>query len=733
MRAVVILALLTASAVAAPVRGVVTAQATGRPIVGATVFTDRGALAVTDEDGYFSLELTPDDHSITVAASGYASRSVAASDALLRIALTESASDEVIEVSGKAPEETKPLSYQLRADEVSLVPGTGNDILRATQALPGVSRIPYSFGGLVLRGTSPRDTEVYLDGIEVPIAFHFGGLTSFYPTSMLSELAVTSGGFDVEYGRAEGGVVTLTTREPRTDRWRVGGKLGLLDSGAVAEGPVAGGGVLVGVRYSYFDSVVGPFVSDDLPLPSWWDAQLRGSFGDPTHLGRVTPLLFLSIDRVANQTSGAVGAPEQVAITTMFVRVAAPYVRQWGPVSLKLVPWLGTNWLAFENTNEGNRETFKRPMYPGGARATLTRDYGWGHLRGGIDTNGGYLSHSQYGFTGDGQGPMQSNGTSTVSWFDMALWSEARIKLDGERFAVKPGVRLDYFGLSNEWVVDPRINIHQKLSSMLTLRQAVGRFHQPPIPGDVDPMDGNPALDSSYFDQASLGIDADFGNAMASVTGFVGYGKRLGVRVANPMRPDDDYEPDTGGLGPTFEMLLEKQLGFAFYRDNRGRGRSAGIELMVKANIGRWFGMVAYTLSKAERNDDHGWHPFELDQRHNLNVIGSVAVERWRFGARVQVVTGNPYTPTTCSALGDPLSCASSPWAGRLPTFFQLGVRADRRWTRCYGDLVLFIDIQNATNYANVEGRNFDETLMRDTDMPGLPIMPFVGLELIPR
>ena len=44
-----------------------------------------------------------------------------------------------------------------------------------------MARIPYSFGGLVLRGTSPRDTAVFLDGIEVPIAFHFGGVTSFYP------------------------------------------------------------------------------------------------------------------------------------------------------------------------------------------------------------------------------------------------------------------------------------------------------------------------------------------------------------------------------------------------------------------------------------------------------------------------------------------------------------------------------------------------------------------------
>src|SRR4029078_4467603 len=99
-----------------------------------------------------------------------------------------SSGSEVIEVTGKAPEQTKPLSYQLTGDEIRFLPGAANDILRAAQVLPGVSRIPYSCGVLVLRGTSPRDSAVFLDGIEVPIAFHFGGITSFYPGYMLDSL-----------------------------------------------------------------------------------------------------------------------------------------------------------------------------------------------------------------------------------------------------------------------------------------------------------------------------------------------------------------------------------------------------------------------------------------------------------------------------------------------------------------------------------------------------------------
>jgi outer membrane receptor protein involved in Fe transport len=180
--------------------------------------------------------------------------------------------------------------------------------------------------------------------------------------------------------------------------------------------------------------------------------------------------------------------------------------------------------------------------------------------------------------------------------------------------------------------------------------------------------------------------------------------------------------------------LLEKQLGFSFYRRNDGRARAYGLEVLVKHSRGRLFGMIAYTLSVAERTDYPpvvfgAWRPFELDQRHNLNLAGSIALTHWRLGARVQIVSGNPYTPTFCDING----CIPHPWADTLPTFFQLDLRADRRWHRCWGDINLYFDIQNATNYANVEGREFDGSLMMDRDIPGLPIVPFIGLEFTPR
>ena len=68
------------------------------------------------------------------------------------------------------------------------------------------------------------------------------------------------------------------------------------------------------------------------------------------------------------------------------------------------------------------------------------------------------------------------------------------------------------------------------------------------------------------------------------------------------------------------------------------------------------------------------------------------------------------------------------PWSRRLPDFFQLDVRIDKRFVYNQWMLALYADIQNATNYGNVEGvsNNFDYT--EEQFLYGLPIIPSLGI-----
>ncbi len=730
-RRVVVLACSCVCAVAsaAPqlriVRGNVIDRVTHQPI-GAAIVLGARTSATSAADGSFAIAVAADERELAVTAAGYALQSVQLESDLVTVEL-DPASNEAIEVSGRAPDAPKPQAHVLTADEIRVLPGSGDDILRAAQALPGVARLPYSFGGIVLRGSSPRDNDVFLDGIDVPLAFHFGGLTSFFPSSMLADLKVINGGFDAMYGRAQGGIVELTSREPRTDAWRLGGSVGLLDSSIWAEGPVQDGGILFGIRRSYFDVVGTAFVPDSIPLPSYLDAQVKTSFGDPERNGRITPMLFASLDQVSITSDGSNGHQDTTDLTAFFIRAGVPYLRQWGPLSLRAVAWLGADSLDFHSVTDGDSESFSRPTYPGGARADLTRDTSWGDVRGGVDLEGGYVSHSEQGLGEPGDILQQTNGNTTLWFVDAAVWSDARFDLANGRISFKPGVRVDRFGLSHESALDPRLAIREQLTDWLVMRETLGRYHQPPTPGDVDPNGGNPELRSSYYDQSALGLDAELGGGwQASVTGYYNVGHDLGVAIGQA----GPQFSDLGALGPTLELLLEKQLGLAIYRENIGRALDRGVELSIKRTTDKWLWMLSYTLAYADRTDDPavliGWRPFELDQRHNLNLIASRRLGgNWTLGARVQLVSGMPYTPAQLADEGP-----APPFSANLPIFFQLDLRADHRWHRSWGDINFYADIQNATDYSNVEGRELSDGV--EKDIPGLPIAPFVGVEWIP-
>ena len=216
------------------------------------------------------------------------------------------ASGEVIEISGRAPEESKPLAYEMSAKDIATTPGAMNDALRAITILPAAARIPFSFGGIVLRGMSPRDSSVFIDGVEIPLAFHFGGITGVFPTQVLEDMRVVPSGFDVSMGRTQGGVVELTTRTPRGDAYRVGGEVSLLHSLAYAEGPLPRAArFCVSLRRSYLDVLVRPFVERNDPLPSYTDGQLRAVWGEPGKRGQLAAYVFGSLDRIANSEDAA--------------------------------------------------------------------------------------------------------------------------------------------------------------------------------------------------------------------------------------------------------------------------------------------------------------------------------------------------------------------------------------------------------------------------------------------
>ncbi len=79
--------------------------------------------------------------------------------------------------------------------ELLRIPGSNGDALRALQNLPGIARPPGLAGLLIVRGSAPQDTQIFVDGTEIPLVYHFGGLSSVIPTEMLDRIDFYPGNF----------------------------------------------------------------------------------------------------------------------------------------------------------------------------------------------------------------------------------------------------------------------------------------------------------------------------------------------------------------------------------------------------------------------------------------------------------------------------------------------------------------------------------------------------------
>jgi len=709
------------------VRGRVVTALDGTPIAGASVVAD-GVPAVTGDDGGFVLfDVAPGPVELLAEADGYLPAVVAIAAAErtdARIALATDGGAEVIEVRGTAPEQAASTTYALDRDQVRTLPGGGNDALRAVQSLPGVARVPWGLGGLYLRGTNLADSNVFVDGVEVPLAFHFGGLTSFYPTGLLERVEVTPGGTDARYGRGIGGVVEIESRAGRRDRVRFGSELGLLDVSAYGEGPTpAGGSIALGVRRSHVDLLLAALgVRFE---PRYYDAQLR--WDQPLAGGVLTTLAFASHDRVTSD--------DDLDVKQSFVRAALRYQRRVGATTYTVMPWSGASAAAARTESDGDGATLSLAgdiaRWPYGIRAEAIRDGGWGHAAVGLDVAGARVDRPvSSGLLDD------ATTRETTTYTNVGVWTEARWRIADGKLTIKPGVRSDYLALRGRWFASPRLGVAHELTPWLTVREFLGLDHQPPgptdafLPDDDDRARGEKAKRRPPIVrgiQASIGASAQLPRSIrVSVTGYHVARRPLTRRI-----PFDPAQP-RGITAPTVAwVIFDNLVGEDLVGVDRRRGRSWGVELTAERTTEALRLWLAYTLSRSERVsetlDRIGWRPYDLDQTHNLNLVASWRRGPWQLGGRLRAASGLPYTPAVIDAdNGGTTRRHSLPNSARLPAFVSVDVHAERSWPRRWGTVTLYADVQNLTNATNpeaVEGPDSDPHYVR-----GLPILPMVGV-----
>ncbi len=270
-----------------------------------------------------------------------------------------------------------------------------------------------------------------------------------------------------------------------------------------------------------------------------------------------------------------------------------------------------------------------------------------------------------------------------------------------------PGLRADYSSATENWDVSPRINVKQDLSRgfpRTSLKGGVGLFYQPPNPLETDPVFGQPGLKSNRSVHYDVGVEQELSRKI---------------------------ELSTDVFYKALDRLVVTGLG------NSGEGTAYGAEWLLKyKSDDKFFGWVAYTLSRSERRDSptDPLRAFQYDQTHILTVLGSYKLGRgWRLGGRFRFVSGNLFTTDTQGAFdattGANLAAPTyPPYGKRLPPFHQLDLRVDKTWTYASWKLTFYIDIQNVYIHQSPEGVAYNYNYTQSGYIGGLPILPSLGL-----
>jgi TonB family protein len=613
-------------------------------------------------------------------------------------------------------------------EELTRIPGTRGDALRAVELLPGVARPPFGIGLLIVRGAAPQDSESFIDGIPVPLIYHFGGLTSIYNSYMLEKIDFYPGNFSVRYGRRTGGILEVTTRDPARDRVHGVAEISVIDTFITLEAPLTDKiSISGGLRRSLLDLIFPAVAPDDLGVrqaPVYIDYQFKLNFL-PTKRDRVRISAYGSNDRLELVLEEAGGDDPAIRgdteLGTSFYNNQIDWTRRVGDkVDQELAFNVGPSKISFKLGDEFRLEgTFIQTYGRAEWRYQITDKV---RLTTGLDVYTAPIDLVYAGAqpdAGEGAGSQQGSlaGRDQVfaevdtTVFRPGVYLESGLKL-GKLTELILGLRMDYFSDISSFAVDPRLTTIFTVAEDMRVKLGVGVFSQPPEFQESDSTIGNPNLDPIKAVHLGAGWEYD------AVPGF-----RFGVE---------------GFYKYLWDRAITTPNGEAPFYVTGGIGRIYGAEFSVNMRpaTGRhYFGYLSYTLSRSERKDGplEPWRLFDFDQTHIMTVAFVYNFPRnWEIGGTFRLVSGNPNTPVVGS-IYDALNDVYIPIDGRVntlrnPLFHQLDVRIQKKWIFEGWRLAVFLDIRNAYNQQNQEGIIFNYDYSRQTPLLGLPIIPALGI-----
>ena len=209
--------------------------------------TDRGTN--TDLDGFFTFaNLEPGTYTLVFSYTGFGTKeeTIEVKDDIeyIRVYLAPEAINlSTVDVSARreqARSDVQVSKVTVSPKEIRALPATGGeaDIAQYLTVIPGIVSSGDQGGQVYIRGGSPVQNKILLDGVTIYNPFPSIGFFSVFETETIKSVDVLTGGFNAEYGGRVSAVVDIKTRTGNQRRLSGLVSASPFQAKALIEGPI---------------------------------------------------------------------------------------------------------------------------------------------------------------------------------------------------------------------------------------------------------------------------------------------------------------------------------------------------------------------------------------------------------------------------------------------------------------------------------------------------------------
>ena len=685
----ILFGVLTSNAQNSEIRGFVYEKDNSEPSIYTSVFLSGTTLGgQTNLDGFFNIsKIPPGNYTLMVTCVGFDTLKMAievkAGDMLTKKLYITKSTIEMKEVVISAETEAKKTDVRVSVNkitpkEIKQVPTIGGepDLAQYLQVVPGVVFSGDQGGQLYIRGGTPIQNKLLLDGMIIYNPFHSIGLYSVLDADIIRGADIYTGGFNAEYGDRISSIMDITTRDGNKNR--LSGKVAAnpFTAKVLLEGPLkketegaegSSSFILTG-KTSYIDQTsktLYPY-ADSLGLPySFNDLYGKISLNSSTG-SKFNVFGFHYTDDVEYFHVADLGW-KSTGLGTNFVLLPG------GSSTLIDGNFAYSNYDISLTESDG----FNRSSSISGFNAGLTFNYFMGkdEFKYGIEVLG-FNTAFEYSNVLGTKYEQEENTTELAGFL--------KYKKVWDKVVIEPGIRLNYYSSLSEFSIEPRFGIKYNINDKLRFKGAAGMYSQNLVAAASDRdvvnlfygfLSGSDNLPKEFKGEevtsrlqkaehliAGFEIDLPFHLTM-NIEGYFKNFSQLENLNRDKIYADDAQHTNKPDIQKK-DFIIEV-------------GDAKGVDMTLKYEHKKVYLWFVYGLCYVTRDDGIREYQPNFDRRHNINIVGSYkfgskdswqANARWNFGSPFPFTQSQGYyeLPQLSGGIGSNINTSN----GQIGTYY---------------------------------------------------------------